>query len=84
MLKKIIEGIDVSLSLKLHVLFCHLEKSLDYLKGYGLGVWSEQAGESIHREFFKFWNYYKINCMENVSYSTNLLRAVIAFSSRHL
>ena len=36
-------------TLKVHVILYHLEDSVRSLNGQGLGLWSEQAGESIHR-----------------------------------
>lgn len=83
-LKKILYDIDVSQSLKIHVLLDHVVESLQYLFNYGLGVWSEQAGESIHREFLKFWELSKINSIESECYVDKLLKAVVNFSSRHL
>lgn len=77
-------GIFVTQTLKIHVLLNHIIECLDYLYDYGLGVWSEQAGESIHREFLKFWNRYKINSIQAKTYANRLFNAVVEFSSRHV
>ena len=46
----------VSESLKIHVVTTHVENCINYLdNGGGLGLWSEQTGESNHAEFLKFW-----------------------------
>lgn len=79
-----LQGIETTETLKIHVLLCHLIQSLDYLSDYGLGVWSEQAGESVHREFLKFWERFKIVMIENDRYPEKLLKAVVEFSSRHI
>lgn len=85
-LQKVIEGLDIEISktLKIHVLVEHLKHCLHFLGKNGLGLWSEQAGESIHREFLKFWERYKINLLEDSTYPTRLRRAVVEFSSRHI
>lgn len=58
---------------------------LQFLGGNnGLGLWSEQAGESIHREFLKFWEQYKINVLEDFTYAMRLKKAIIAFFSQHI
>ncbi|CAH1106006.1 unnamed protein product [Psylliodes chrysocephalus] len=56
-LKTALLAIDVTETLKIHITLCHIEESLEFLNDdEGFGLWSEQAGESIHREFLKFWN----------------------------
>lgn len=42
---------NLPIILKVHVLLEHLQQGLQFLKGNGLGLYSEQAGESIHHEF---------------------------------
>lgn len=66
--------------------FCdHVKESLNYIENNnGLGYWSEQSGESIHRDFLKFWARYKVSSYHHVSYASQLLKAVIEFSSLHL
>lgn len=83
-LKKAIEATEVSQTLKLHVILKHTEQCLHYLKNKGLGIWSEQAGESIHREFLNYWKKYKINIMDDPTYSIRLKKAVVEFSSSHI
>lgn len=83
-LKYHLRGIKITETLKIHVLVNHIVDSLDYLNGYGFGVWSEQAGESVHREFLKYWERYKINMLSDSSYANRLLCAVVEFSSRHI
>ena len=66
-------------------MFEHLVPCLLNLGGEGLGIYSEQAGESIHRQFLKHhWEKYKINLREHPNYGEALLSAVVEFSSRHL
>ena len=49
-----------------------------------LGLRSEQAGETIHRKFLKYWQRYKINLLEDPTYVTRLKKDVIIFSSEHI
>ena len=78
-------AINVSETLKIHVLLEHLEQCLNFLgENEGLGLWSEQAGEAIHREFLIFWNRRKVKSMENPFYIIRLKKAVVQFSSDHI
>lgn len=84
-LKKVVSSTDVSITLKMHILLDHLDEGLSFLnEDEGLGLWSEQAGESVHHEFLKIWEKYKINSMNNVIYGEKLKLAVIEFSSIHI
>ena len=78
--------LNITVTLKIHVIFCHLLSSLQNpaLNGRGLAKVSGQAGESIHHEFKIFWGKYKINSLDNKLYGEHLLKAVIEFSSKHL
>lgn len=66
------------------VVFEHLDHGLHFLNGASLGMYSEQAGESVHREFLKYWAKYQINVLEQENYCKQLKKAVVEFSSRHL
>ena len=84
-LNRLFEGTELNETLKIHVVLHHLEHCLDHVDGNrGLGMVSEQAGESIHRVFLTYWNRYKINLVSDPSYPERLKRAVVEFSSRHL
>lgn len=47
-LRKSFYAFNVSETLKIHILINHVEKCLEYIDNVGLGVWAEQAGESIY------------------------------------
>lgn len=74
---------EVSKTLKMHILLDHLEEGISSLGGKGLGLYSEQAGESVHREFLKYWGKYKVNKIDDPQYISRLKRAVVEFSSKH-
>lgn len=83
-LKKNFEATGVSESLKIHVLLFHIQHSLSFLNGSGLGLWSEQAGESVHHDFMKYWSKYILNNIHDVRYGDRLCKAVVEYSSRHI
>ena len=83
-LKKCFEGTELAETLKIHVIFKHLKYCLHFLRQDGLRLWSEQAGESVHREFLNFWERYKINVLEDSRCIDQLLKAVVEFNFQHL
>lgn len=83
-LKTALKATEVSETLKIHVILDHLKNGLHFLNGFGLGLWSEQAGESIHREFLSNWMKYKINSLDHPSYLEHLKKAAVEFSSLHI
>lgn len=83
--KKVYLVTKISETLKVHVLVSHLEQCLKLLNtSNGLGIWSEQAGEAIHREFLKYWSRYNVRSLDHPSYPRRLLSASVEFSSEHI
>ena len=66
-LKKAFAITGVSTTLKIHVILTHLNHCLLFFDQNGLGLWSEQVGESIHREFLIYWRRYEINSIDDPS-----------------
>lgn len=83
-LKSAYKATEISMTLKVHVVFEHLKDCLEYLENSSLGVWSEQAGEAVHKEFLKYWNRFKILSLDSEDYAIRLQKAVIHFSSSHI
>lgn len=78
-------ALESSITLKVHVLMSHLIPGLANLGGKGMGLTSEQAGESIHHEFERyFWSRRKIKLSTNPNYGINWLNANLEFSSKHM
>ena len=76
--------LGITITLKVHVIFNHLEQMLSRCHGLGLGIYSAQAIESSHREFLDhFWYKYKIESLTNPNYAQNLMKACVEFSSKH-
>ena len=72
-------------TLKVHIIFHHLVPCLLNLGGRGLGLYSCQSMEGNHREFYQYyWQKYQVNSLENENYHTNLFKAVVEFSSKHM
>lgn len=83
--KSLVAVEEVSETLKIHVLRCHVMDCLEFLgHNFGLGYWSEQSVESIHREFLLTWKNYQVNDIDSESYPGQLFRAVVEFSSLNL
>ena len=60
-LSKHLLSVNVTETLKIQILLKDVKQLLELLSNSdGLGLWSEQSGESAHREFLKFWNRCKI------------------------
>ena len=83
-LRKALESTGITQTLKIHIILDHLKQGISLLSNDGLGLWSEQAGESVHREYLKYWERFKINLIDDPSYSSRLKKAAVTFSSRHI
>merc|ERR1712030_129875 len=75
------EATGLSETLKIHVVLKHIPECLAPLNGHGFGLYSEQAGESIHRVFLRIWSRYMINDIEHPDFRENLRKSVVEFSS---
>lgn len=67
---------------KIHCVFFHVIEFCDS-KECGLGVWSEQAFESVHADFAKHWERYKVPSSHE-KFGDRLLRAVQEYNSNHI
>lgn len=74
---------NVSITLKAHVILCHIIDALRYSKGKQLGFLSEQCGEAIHFDFSKTWQNFQVP-VHSKSYQQKLLSAVASYSSFHI
>ena len=75
--------LDIPITPKLHIIFDHITPFCES-HGKSLGIFSEQATESIHADFNKFWQKYKVTNIENESYRPALELAATAYNSKHL
>lgn len=51
--------------------------------GKGLAFWSEQAGESGHADFKKWWSRRKVG-RDHPDFGNNVFETVLDYNARHL
>ena len=49
-----------------------------------MGIFNKSTAESIHADFDKEWEKYKVKSISSDSYVHNLQSAVVAYNSNHL
>ena len=76
---------NITRPLKLYILSAHTNEFIEKLSiGKGLGFYSEQIGEAIHRDFEKIFIKHNIKDIDHDNYGKHLKKAVTEFSSLHL
>lgn len=80
--KKSYLDLGISVTPKVHCIFVHVK---EFCKKHqvGLGIFSEQAFESVHHEFKIIWKKYKVH-FNHPEYDKRLLRAVCEFNGLHV
>ncbi len=73
---------QLSVTPKLHAIFTHVPQFCQK-ENHGLGLYSEQAGESAHHDFTVFWERYKVP-HQHQQFGERLAKAVVAYNSRHI
>ena len=61
----------------------HLAEYIE-MEGMGMGLFSEQTGESLHSDFKKHWLRYQVKNENAPSYAKNLYKAVVSHNSIHV
>ena len=74
--------LGLSITPKIHILIDHVPVFCER-KQKSLGYFSEQASESVHSDFRKTWENYKVS-PNNPSFGEKLLRAVVIYNARHV
>lgn len=78
--------LNIPMTSKVHAVTDHIVQFLDaHGEGkYGLGLWSEQASETVHSDFQKLWQGggYKRD-LKHPEYATKLLAYTVTYCSRH-
>ena len=75
--------LSINVTPKVHSLLYHVPDFCDETSS-GLGVYSEQASESVHRDFNLIWTDFKIRSLDNPNYDEKLLKAIQIYNSRHI
>lgn len=73
----------IPVSSKAHILMDHVR---DFCASHncGLGQFSEQASEGIHREFIRFWERHLVKDSAATCYGPNLLQTVLEYTAEHI
>lgn len=80
--EKSFTDLEIPLTPKIHALIYHVPQfCVEHQRG--LAFFSEQAVESVHADFKKTWNKYKVD-KSHPSYSRRLLQAVCEYNSSHI
>ena len=72
---------NISVSTSVHIIFNYLIQFVKFYKS-ALGVFSEQAAESVHSDFLILWQSCKIDA-KNENYPKHLYDAVVRYNGRH-
>lgn len=75
-------ALGIPVTVKNHAIFAHVAEFC-VSRGRGLGLYSEQASESVHADFSAVWSRYKVSSA-NAAYPQQLLRAVEVYNCRHM
>ena len=75
-------ALGIQVTPKVHAVFYHVGEFCSS-NNCSLGVWSEQASESVHADFKKVWKRYKV-VSSHPNYFKMLLRAVCDYNCMHL
>ena len=74
--------LGISETLKAHILFHDIPRFLEY-RDHGLGKYSEQAIESVHRLEDQTWVNYKVD-LANKNYGKQLYRSTMELNSKNI
>ena len=73
-------GLGISITPKVHIIFEHVPQYCSRF-GRGLGLTSEQAGESVHSLFKRSFQKLKVNDVSSPRWATNVLKTVLDFNA---
>ncbi len=72
----------ISITPKVHAVIMHVPEWCAR-KGKGLGLVSEQASESVHHDFRKKWEHFKVQ-ENNPRFGNNLRNCIVHYNSSHI
>ena len=76
-------ALDITVTPSVHVLLCHVFQFCRFQKA-SLGKFSEQASESVHRDFKELWQSTGKVDFHNKNYEANLYKTVLRYNGRHV
>ena len=74
--------LNIAVTPKVHAVLFHVPEFC-HRRGTGLGIFSEQASESVHHQFKKTWGKYKVST-EHENHASHLFKAVTDFNSSRI
>ena len=77
------KSLNISITPKVHIIMDHIVPFIEEIE-QPLGIYSEQASESVHADFTKFWEKYKVKFIHNPSYNRQIYNACLAYNAKHL
>lgn len=81
--KQCYKKLKIGVTPKVHAVFHHIAEFCDVVQ-MGLSPWSEQTAESLHSDFSKVWNNFKVRNTDHPEYGQRLLKAIVTYNSQHL
>ena len=75
--------LKINVTPKVHAVFHHVGEFCGMVNK-GLVTWSEQAAESLHSDFTKMWQNYKLRDTDHDQHGERLLDAILAYNSQHM
>ena len=76
-------ALDITVTPSVHVLLCHVFQFCRFQKA-SLGKFSEQASESVHRDFKELWQSTGKVDFQDKNYEANLYKTVLRYNGRHV
>ena len=81
--QKLVKYFEITVTTKLHMIFDHVVPFYEK-RGYGLGIFCEQAAESIHFDFEQnAWAHYKVK-KNHQDHGFQLKKAVLSYYGNHV
>jgi hypothetical protein len=74
----------MSIPTKVHLICNHLVEFVKIRGCSNISYYSEQSHESVHVEFLKTWNNYKVKEVNKPRYGKQLLDATMNFNGSHV
>ena len=81
--KSSVKNLPISVTPKLHILFHHVQHFIEKEKK-SLGLYSEQASETVHHDFKTHWVERYKRQIDHPDYAKQLLNSVIEYNSKHI
>ena len=75
--------LGLSITTKVHLVFEHLEEACEY-HSFGMALLNESAAESVHADFDKHYQGYKVKDIASPMYRERLLHAVKSYNAHHI